>query len=300
MLLVIVGLILIGGLALWNNKRLNENNSLNIVFFDKQVEKYVNDASDPSKDKDDVWNQYIQHDFDALIKKVVPIKGQEMARSCLFKSYFNSPSSLKLYLDSSKNDDIAQSLKISYEKAKKISGTTEKVKLNVVVVPISGVTYGITGTSDFIVMYVNCLDSKDKLLKDIDGIFTHEYAHTLSLDYAEKHGGILGTYPETFLAQTILEGKACVFANISSGNVSDSIWIPKKPINDFAYYQDILNKEFTETVDFNYVVDEKSFARSDCYYYGIKIVEKYIDTHKNIQPEEWLYITPEEMYNAVK
>lgn len=299
-LLGVVSLIAISSLIFWNHNRVNENKSLNIVFFDEKVKKYVNEASDPSKDKDAAWNQYIQKDFDALIKKNVPSIDQEMASSCLFKSYFNSPSALKLYLDSSKNADITQAIKTSYEKSKRISGATEKVKVSVVILPISGTTYGLTGGGNFIVLYVNCLDSKDKLLKDVEGIFAHEYAHTLSLDYAEKHGGTLKTYPNTFLAQTILEGKACVFANISTEGNADSILIPKTPINEFAYYQDILNKEFTETDYFTYVVGDKSFTRSDCYYYGIAMVEKYLETHTEIQPQDWLYLTPEEMFNAVQ
>lgn len=295
----VISLIIVG-IGFWNFKMMNDNDSINIVLFDKNVKKYIDEASEPSMDRDDVWNRVMLHNFEAITKKHVPEDEQNKAISALFKNHFNSPSSLKFYLDSSKNAEITKIIKSSFEKSKVLSGTTENEKLSVVIIPFSGTTYGITGASNFIVLYVNYLDSNEKLLKDIEGTFAHEYAHTLSLNYAKEHGGISTTYPNTFLAQMILEGKACVFASLSAGNDYDSILIPKEPIHDFEFYEDILDQEITQTSFFNYAVGEKSFTRADCYYYGIEAVEKYIEAHNNIKVEEWLYLTPEEMFNDIR
>lgn len=49
----VISLIIVG-IGFWNFKMMNDNDSINIVLFDKNVKKYIDEASDPSMDRDDV------------------------------------------------------------------------------------------------------------------------------------------------------------------------------------------------------------------------------------------------------
>ncbi len=270
--------------------------NFNVIFFDKEIENYIDASKDLTAKKSALWDQNMQKPFDKIVSKYVPQDEQEKASSSLFKEHFTSPETLKLYLDYSKDKKIRDALQRSYEKSMDLLGKEESEPLYVTIIPYRGMTYGVTSASNFIVLYVNYLIPEEKLLEEVGGTFAHEYAHVVSLEFASKEGSWSKTYPNTFLAQMILEGKACVFAKLVVGENYQQPMVPNEPVNQFEYYEDILNKEFTETSFFNYEVDGKSFLRTDCYYYGMESIQNYMDKHKVTNPADWMYLKPSELY----
>ncbi len=267
--------------------------------FYNEVDHYIADTEKDPGARQNAFEKNIQVPFDTLLEKNIASEELSVAKSSLIPEFYASPSILKPYMNKTQLTTVDSAFKEAFTTIESASKNENHRPLHVIYLPTSKPTYAVTGATNLIVFYVNLSEDPKKLSSEIKGIFAHEYVHTLTTTALPNVSEITKTYMSTFLGTAIFEGKACVFAKQLYGDSFAVAYMPTKPLHPIDYYRDILDTPYEITSYQQYRAGEKDFSASDLYYYGIELVDAYIKKHPEIEPKDWLYLTPTEIYDAV-
>lgn len=258
---------------------------IRIYNFNKNIEEYINATGQGDYPYNAEFESSIKKPFSDLIHRLVEKQDYRLSEYALFQFAFQKPSLLKIQLESIEEKKINELVKEAYIECSERLG---KRKVNVILLPTTEYTFGFTPSADLIVLYVNCLQSEEKLKGEVKWTFAHELAHTYDTDKAlmEKRENPL--YGDTVLKDMVFEGKANSFANIMYGE--NGIELNRKYCsNDWKYYKSKLNNTSYKVVDFqSSVIGNDTFYRYDVYVYGTEIVKKYLELNQDKDVKDWL------------
>ena len=194
-----------------------------------------------------------------------------------------------MQLELMKEYKIENVIKEAYEACSK---ELKNENLNVIVLPTSGNSYGFTPSSNLFVLYVSCLEPKEKVIDTVKWIFAHEYAHSCDTRYSRERKDEVPLYSNTVLRDMVFEGKANNFADFMYGDRGFKL-DKEYCSNDWGFYKTRLNDCSYSVADGQVSkIGNETFSRYDVYVYGTEIVKTYIAAHPDLTVLDWLILPP--------
>ncbi len=263
---------------------LGGRNETQVVFFEKEVNRYLSQEYESNSERLYGFNNNIRQSYKQYIERNVNQDYWRRADFGLTANAMKSISSTRLNAEMLNEKEFKNKIRSTFNKLQQVYPIKD---LNVIVLPSAGGVDGAAVADNLILLYVGSCGSSELTLKEIECACSHEYMHLISEAVAKK-ANRSGLYSENLMADMILEGKAIVFARQQMNGYISLAESRLEAQNPWRYYNNYLDSSNYKMIDGNIsTVNGITVPRVDIYFYGKAIVDSALKKNGMLNEKWW-------------